>query len=387
MAENFFSILKTECIYRQKLKTFQQANHLIDEYIHFYNYERLQTKTGLAPLSLRQASLLLLQASFLCCPLNLDRFTKMHSAFSSLTLDAVGGDALDDVFLERDKDDDDRQQRDHRHGEQAAVVVVAVGVKVEVQRQRDGIVFRAGDKDQRLEEVLPDPVEGEDAGRDDGRLDDGEHDLEEDPRLGAAVQHGGLVQVAGDTTHVLGDEEDEEAVAEHPGQHHGKQGIRQAQVLQDDVLRHHHHLGGDHHGHNHAAKPEVRTLESEPGERVSRQQRAEDAAHHRHHRHDGRVCEKAPERHPGDALKAGQVVGDGVPLFRDEAPRIVEHGVVRLEGAHQQPQQRVDHDKAQQAGKEMETDRLEFCASLTDHSVIPSLPFVVDPGPLALEEE
>ena len=57
MAENFFSILKTERIYRQKLQTFQQANHLIDEYIHFYNYERLQTKTGLAPLSLRQASL------------------------------------------------------------------------------------------------------------------------------------------------------------------------------------------------------------------------------------------------------------------------------------------------------------------------------------------
>ena len=57
MAENFFGILKTECIYRQKIKTFQQANDLIDEYIHFYNYERLQTKTGLSPLSLRQASL------------------------------------------------------------------------------------------------------------------------------------------------------------------------------------------------------------------------------------------------------------------------------------------------------------------------------------------
>ena len=59
MAENFFSILKTECIYRQNLKTFQQANQLIDEYIHFCNYERLQTKTGLAPLSRRPASLLL----------------------------------------------------------------------------------------------------------------------------------------------------------------------------------------------------------------------------------------------------------------------------------------------------------------------------------------
>ena len=57
LAKNFFSVLKTECIYRQKLKTFQQANDLIDEYIHFYNHERLQTKTGLAPLSLRQASL------------------------------------------------------------------------------------------------------------------------------------------------------------------------------------------------------------------------------------------------------------------------------------------------------------------------------------------
>ena len=57
MAENFFGILKTECNYRQKIRTFQQANDLIDEYIHFYNYERLQTKTGLSPLSLRQASL------------------------------------------------------------------------------------------------------------------------------------------------------------------------------------------------------------------------------------------------------------------------------------------------------------------------------------------
>ena len=57
MAENFFAILKTECIYRQKLKTFQQANDLIDEFIHFYNHERLQTKPGLPQLSLRQASL------------------------------------------------------------------------------------------------------------------------------------------------------------------------------------------------------------------------------------------------------------------------------------------------------------------------------------------
>ena len=56
MAENFFSILKTECIYRHKPKTFKEANDLIDRYIHFYNHERIQNKTGVAPLMLRHSA-------------------------------------------------------------------------------------------------------------------------------------------------------------------------------------------------------------------------------------------------------------------------------------------------------------------------------------------
>ena len=56
MAENFFSILKTECIYRHKPKSFQEANDLIDRYIHFYNHERIQNKTGVAPLTLRHSA-------------------------------------------------------------------------------------------------------------------------------------------------------------------------------------------------------------------------------------------------------------------------------------------------------------------------------------------
>lgn len=56
VAENFFSILKTECIYRQKIASFQQANDLIDDFIHFYNHERIQLKTGVAPLSLRHSA-------------------------------------------------------------------------------------------------------------------------------------------------------------------------------------------------------------------------------------------------------------------------------------------------------------------------------------------
>ena len=53
MAENFFSILKTECIYRQKIRTFQQAKELIDDLIYFYNHERIQLKTGEMPLAQR----------------------------------------------------------------------------------------------------------------------------------------------------------------------------------------------------------------------------------------------------------------------------------------------------------------------------------------------
>ena len=53
MAENFFSILKTECICRHKPASFCEANEMIDRYINFYNYERIQLKTGEAPLARR----------------------------------------------------------------------------------------------------------------------------------------------------------------------------------------------------------------------------------------------------------------------------------------------------------------------------------------------
>lgn len=53
MAENFFSILKTECIYRHRPASFEEANVMIDRFIYFCNYERIQLKTGEAPLSQR----------------------------------------------------------------------------------------------------------------------------------------------------------------------------------------------------------------------------------------------------------------------------------------------------------------------------------------------
>jgi transposase InsO family protein len=52
--ESFFSSLKTECIYLEKPKTIQQAQELIDEYIDFYNYERIQLKHRASPSEVRK---------------------------------------------------------------------------------------------------------------------------------------------------------------------------------------------------------------------------------------------------------------------------------------------------------------------------------------------
>ena len=87
MAENFFSILKTECIYRHKLASFCEANEMIDRYINFYNYERIQSKLEwrrsrcTTPLSTSYFPTL---EAFLCCPHNLGRFSSVLRPFSCI---------------------------------------------------------------------------------------------------------------------------------------------------------------------------------------------------------------------------------------------------------------------------------------------------------------
>lgn len=54
VAENFFGILKAECLRRHRPKTTEQARLLIENYINFYNHERIQLKTRLTPLEKRR---------------------------------------------------------------------------------------------------------------------------------------------------------------------------------------------------------------------------------------------------------------------------------------------------------------------------------------------
>lgn len=53
-AENFFSIFKTECIRLEKPQTPDEAEVLTNEFLDYYNYRRLQLRSGLSPYEERR---------------------------------------------------------------------------------------------------------------------------------------------------------------------------------------------------------------------------------------------------------------------------------------------------------------------------------------------
>lgn len=52
--ESFFATLKLECIYRNTLDTQKTSEKLINEFIHYYNNIRIQSKTSLTPSEIRR---------------------------------------------------------------------------------------------------------------------------------------------------------------------------------------------------------------------------------------------------------------------------------------------------------------------------------------------
>ncbi len=57
--ENFFGLLKTELYYLEKFENTAQLTKALDEYIHYYNHERIKLKLkGLSPVEYRTQPLL-----------------------------------------------------------------------------------------------------------------------------------------------------------------------------------------------------------------------------------------------------------------------------------------------------------------------------------------
>ena len=51
--ENFFGTFKCECLNRVTIPDRATLERLTQEYIHFYNYERINMKNGLTPFEIR----------------------------------------------------------------------------------------------------------------------------------------------------------------------------------------------------------------------------------------------------------------------------------------------------------------------------------------------
>ena len=59
MAESFFSTLKSECFYLAKYQSINELKTDIDEYIHYYNHERISLRLkGLSPVEYRTQALM-----------------------------------------------------------------------------------------------------------------------------------------------------------------------------------------------------------------------------------------------------------------------------------------------------------------------------------------
>ena len=51
--ENFFGTLKSECLHRMKFSNRAEVEQVVDEYVQFYNFERINLKDGLTPHEIR----------------------------------------------------------------------------------------------------------------------------------------------------------------------------------------------------------------------------------------------------------------------------------------------------------------------------------------------
>ena len=50
--ENFFGTLKVECLYRRKFANRDEVQQIVNEYVHFYNFQRIHLKNGLTPFEI-----------------------------------------------------------------------------------------------------------------------------------------------------------------------------------------------------------------------------------------------------------------------------------------------------------------------------------------------
>ena len=103
------------------------------------------------------------------------------------------------------------------------------------------------------------------------------------------------------------------------------------ELFQDNVLRNGQDLCGEHHGHDDAAKPEIGTEELDAGYRIGCRQGGENRADNADDRNDGRVHKEMRDTVTRRAVKAGILVFDDAPAFRQQGIGVLVHRIIGFE--------------------------------------------------------
>ena len=157
-------------------------------------------------------------------------------------LDRAGHDTLDDVLLAQDVEEDDRNDRQHEAAHHGAHVDGTIAALEVLDRNRDRLVLVEVQRQVRQQVVIPHPHGLKDGHRDDRRLHDRHHDLEEDARHGGAVDHRRFFERLRDALDHAGEDEHGQTSAE--AQVYEAQAPRgvQAQTVGEPRQREHEHL-------------------------------------------------------------------------------------------------------------------------------------------------
>lgn len=170
-----------------------------------------------------------------------------------------------------------------------------------------------------------------------------QHDRPVDAQMPAAVDAGGLVQLARQVAHELDHEEDEERLR---GQVLAEQqrhiGVDELRLLEHHVLRDEQYVIRQQEGADHQREEDVAVGEADPGEGVGGERAGDQDADDGTARVEEGVLEEGPDGDVGDAVgQAGEVREDGVGREEAEA---VEDVLARLERGPEEPDDGVEDD-------------------------------------------
>ena len=218
-----------------------------------------------------------------------------------------------------------------------------------------GVLADVVEIDQRPEEVVPGPDEGEDRSRRKSRHGERQDDAPIDAPGPCPVDDRRLVELARDAAEELVEEEDEEGVDSHKLRHdEGKEGVDPIEVEEEDVLRDQRDVVRQHQRAEHHREPEILQRELKPREGIGRKRARDHVADHAQHRDDRGVPEERPEADRQAAPAAPIGVGsECLGQYR----RVAEDLVVGLEARREHPEQRIEHDERDRAQEDMSEER------------------------------